>query len=223
MGGSVRLPLRFVALMRSVWGVSILRTPISEETWGTRREQAPPIHKSAYGCGTPVSGETQLWSEEVAKLLIEHDKVCTASIFFIGIACPKAFAGDQLGSYCPLPDARHFPLVGPNEIAGLASYWTWSIPKNLHQHKVTVAQAKANIDVLGGQIEKQTSGTSHIRVDFGKGRGTWTLGTNDDPQEDSRIAQIEPLCGKPFEFVKYALLYGKEPLLVGRFDGRIGC
>ena len=51
MGGSVRLLLRFVALMRSLWGVSILRTHISE----ARRH---PIEQRTLvgdpGCGAPV-------------------------------------------------------------------------------------------------------------------------------------------------------------------------
>lgn len=173
-------------------------------------------------CDCADSNEAALWAEELAKLLKEHDTVCTHNRFFIGVASHKAFAGVGDDTYCPEPQTRCFPLVGPREVNQLDHYWNWEIPQDLHQHKVSFASAHDNAPLLGGKVEKPHGG-SHYRVTFPGGRRPWILDRNDDPQEDSRIAQIVDLTNYSFDYIKFVLLFGAKPRLIGKFDSRLCC
>ena len=173
-------------------------------------------------CNCERNAQAFLWSEEMAKLLKEHDAVCEPDTYFIGVASHSAFAGSAREVYSPVPPDRHFPLVGPREVQLLEPYWYWDISCDLHQHKVSFADALNNVPLLGGAVEKPNR-SSHYRVTFPKGTRPWILDYNDDPQEDSRIRQIVDLTGFPFEYIKYVLLYGKLPRLKGRFEGRLCC
>jgi hypothetical protein len=170
-------------------------------------------------CGCEQSNEANLWAEEVERLLIAHDEVCGSGAYFIGVACDRAFAGEEIGTYCPEPNARHFPLVGPAQLNQLQSYWLFDIPGDLHQQKVTFNQAHNHVHLIGGVVQKPNSG-SHYRVTFPNGIRPWILDYNDDPQEDSRISQIVPLTGLDFDYIKFVLLRGTKPKMIGRFDDK---
>jgi hypothetical protein len=156
-------------------------------------------------------GNAALWAEEAAKLLYVHDAAAHGTEFFIGIACPQAFAGLKK---CGYPEQaaqiRKFPLLGPCDLAELSDAFTWEYPNNLHLRSVSYGDAKRNVHLLGGTVAETAVG-SHYKVSFMGAPRPWVLDYNEDPVKDSFVGQLVPITGFPFEYVKTVLLEGRLP------------
>lgn len=157
-------------------------------------------------------GNTVLWAQETGKLLHLHDAVAKPGEFFIGIACPHAFAGLQPCEYSDSDQpARKFPLVGPNDLAGLGDAFIWNVPNDIHRRHVSFGDAKKNVELLGGVVSRPSSGGSHYIVRFPGGNRPWVLDYNHDPVLDSHIKELVAIVNQPFEYIKTTLLLGDFP------------
>jgi hypothetical protein len=168
------------------------------------------------GCDSN-QGEVPLWVDEVGRLLSIHGSITSSGEFFIGVACDSAFAGGPLGSYQESPCAR-FPLVGLEQIPTLADAYQWVLEEDLNRRSVSVADAKANLHILGAIAFIETAGgSSHQKVKFRTGR-SWPLDRNIDPIPDRFVGQLEGITGYPFLVVKSTLLNGCLPDRISRLS-----
>jgi hypothetical protein len=101
--------------------------------------------------------------------------------------------------------------VGPASLSILSDAFEWeSIPGNINAKRVTVADAKKNLNLLGAvRIDAPKRG-SHHKVGF-RGQRSWTLDVNVDPLPDDYIKQLVPVTELPLEVIKTALIYGYMP------------
>jgi len=155
-------------------------------------------------------GLIQFWSDEVGRLLSLHDKISPAR-FFIGIACPSAFAGEDASAYPASVTSRRFPIVGPSDLASLDDAYEWETPRDIHQRPVTFSSARRNIHLLGAsEVKNPSAGGSHYIVKF-RGARSWTLDRNDDPVPDTYLDQLVPITQYPLNVVRCALIEGYLP------------
>ena len=170
-------------------------------------------------CGCQTEGLSEIWADELGKLLIIHDACCAHNNFFIGVACAFAFSGEQVGEYNNPNNQRVFPLVGPNDIdQRLIDAYEWDIPNDLHQRNISFDDAYNNCHAIGAvEIVPPTRG-SHYSVRFKGAHRPWQLDPNSDPVPERYLRQLVGIVGYPIEVIKYALLHGELPERVIRFN-----
>lgn len=153
------------------------------------------------------------WAIEMGKLYVLHKECCKGRTF-VGIGCMSAFSGGPLGSY--QPDCIDFlPLVGPPEVSKLDDAYTWNIREEWKNRVITFDEAKRNIHVIGGTLQKPR-GTSHCQVTFEGGR-TWPLDSNHGEIPERFLAELAVITGYDLPVIKYALVEGELPPRCGRF------
>jgi len=163
-----------------------------------------PIPRNCIGEGNSI-----LWSNEMGKLLVLHDKCCTHDTFFIGVACEGAFSGKDKGVYDNPKNQRVFPLVGYGDIRTLDDAFQWDIPSNIHNKNVSFDNFCKNYRVIGGISINKPRG-SHYKVNF-KGSRPWELDRNDDPIPDAYLRELSDITKFPILVLKTALIYGRLP------------
>lgn len=160
--------------------------------------------------GTPNEGLVELWSEEIGKLLVLHDKNCTKNEYYIGVASETAFAGEQVQKYVEHAHSRVFPLIGPNTLEELVDAYDWVIPPNIHKKSVPFRSALKNCGALGAfRVDRPSSG-SHYKAHF-KGRRPWILDPNDDPVPNRYLRELIDITNLPLPVIKVALIEGRLP------------
>lgn len=172
-------------------------------------------HPVPLNCTSPELG--LIWSEELGRLFVMHSRCCSPGKFFIGVACPRAFAGECKDAYNNPGHLPSFPLVGPDDLSGLEDFFTWDLPDDLHQRNVTFNDACTRIWVIGGDV-KPPSGSSHYEVKFKDGR-TWPLDRNYREIPEPFLKELVSITGFPLLVVKYALLFGELPPRKPRIPG----
>jgi len=156
-------------------------------------------------------GLIDYWSEEVGKLLSLHDQALgKENGFFLGVACHRAFSGGQLETYSGHPCGRCFPLVGPLNLGILIDSEEWHVPDDIKRKNVTVADARKNIYVLGGDVSKSAEG-SHFKVVFRNASRPWPLDPNVDPVPERFLKELRDLLDLPVAVIKFALIEGELP------------
>ena len=161
-------------------------------------------------------GVLELWSNELGKILWLHDRCCSEGDFFIGIACAYGLADEELDEYINPENYRVFPLVSHQNIEKLIDAYDWEIPSDIHQKNVTVENIKKNYQVIGGVLESPEGG-SHYKVKF-PGQRPWTFSVNTDPLPERYLKQLVEKTGYPIGAIKTALISGKVPKKILRFD-----
>lgn len=166
-------------------------------------------HPVPIGSGESVAVE--LWSEQVGKIFVLHSERNSGGNF-VGVACERAFAGDTIGAYPPDTEPEStFRLVGPSTSNQLADAFRWIIDDDLWRRRVSFLDAKKNVTLFGGVVEKPSSGGSHYRVTFPNGARPYILDRNHDPQLDDHLKEIVSMVNLPFEVIKQTLLSGALP------------
>ena len=167
-----------------------------------------PVHPTPEGAAQGVL--VQLWAEELGRLLAAHDGCLPDDKgFFVGVACDSAFTGGLTGSY-PLTAGRHFPMIGPQNLARLIDAYEWELEHDLHRRRVSFAAARRNCHVIGAVDVEEPEGDSHYKVVFRNAR-SWTLDRNVDPVPARFLKELTPITGYPYPVVKSALLNGVLP------------
>lgn len=157
------------------------------------------------------------WAEEMGALVPLHDSTTEMPKYYIGVASDPAFSGSALGQYVD-PPQRCFPLVGPNEIALLLdAYHRPSRGGALPP--VSVAQAHANIHLLGATSIRKPRRGSHYSITFPKAARPWVLDPNDDPVPDGYLDQLIPLTGYNGHVIRRTLIDGELPPSTFRLGG----
>lgn len=167
-------------------------------------EEAHPIPR-----GTEENGLVEFWADDMGKLLSLHDQECRPEEFFIGIACPYAFAGQEKGEYDNPDGRRVFPLVGPGDLNRLENAYEYEVPHDIHRRLVTFAEAKKNLKVIGGDVRKP-NGSSHYMAHF-VGARSWPLDMHFDELPDFYVEELEEITGYSLNVIKVALTTGKLP------------
>lgn len=164
-----------------------------------------------------LHGLVDIWSDELGRLLVKHDRHCPQNCFFIGIACELAYTGNAIGSYHNPSNARAFPLVGPEDKdSKLIDAYNWVALPNIQQRHIYVADFFRNYKAIGAtRIERPSSG-SHFKVRF-KNKRSWTLDTNVDPIPHRFIDELEQIAEYPKQVIKTALTTGERPRKIIRF------
>jgi len=153
-------------------------------------------------------GWASLWAEEVGKLLVMHDSVCSHG-FCVGIACEQAFTTGIPNAW--QNSGRSFPLVGPAQILTLEDAYEWEpLPSDLHLKMVTLADAIKNVHLLGATAVDPCDGDGHYKVHF-PGSRPWTLDYNDDPVPENYVRELVAITGLPIFVIRTALVYGYVP------------
>lgn len=174
------------------------------------REYAPhPVPKTCQ-----KQGLVEMWADELGIMLILHDKCRNKDENFIGVACEQAFAGEPLGEYENNENSRVLPLVGPDNLEILADAYDWDTPKDIHQKTVSLQNAQKNIHVIGGTIARCEG--DHFNVVFEGGR-TWPL-TLRDPVPPPFLDELVPITHYPLRVIKTALITGKMPRKILKFE-----
>lgn len=162
-------------------------------------------HPLPVKCG--MSELSELWSHEMSVILHFHDTVSNS--FFIGVACPYAFDGQETDTY-PQSEQRKFPLVGPDNLEMLEDAFEWIFPIGIFNQDVSFYLAKKNCFILGAEgVEAPPSG-SHYKVRF-KGSRPWILDPNNDPIPNTFLDELKTITGYPLGVIKMALIHGKIP------------
>ncbi|HEY0020573.1 MAG TPA: hypothetical protein VGC13_30015 [Longimicrobium sp.] len=164
-------------------------------------------HPIPIGCHD--TGLVEYWAEEMGKLLVLHDSAVTDDGFFIGIACPFAFAGETRTRY-PEDSPRAFPLVGLADLPSLEDAYQWDVPANVLRQRVSFRQAFANCHAIGAQAVESPPGGSHYKVIF-PGKRPWPLDKNVDPIADRFLDQLTDITGFSKGAVRFALTQGQLP------------
>ncbi len=167
-----------------------------------------PKHPLPIGCTT--QGNSELWQDEVGKLLVLHDKVTTKNHFFLGVMCHHSFAeGKYVGSGYQNANARAFPLIGPDTIYKLDPIRDWDVREEDIKGLISVNMAQQNINLIGGHIVDPRE-SSHQKVRF-KGKRPWVLDYNVDPIPERFLRQLLDKTDFPYEVIRFALLHGRMP------------
>lgn len=162
---------------------------------------------------------SEIWADEIGRLLARHDACCSFNAFFLGIACAFAFAGGELGNYNNPDNQRVFPLVGPNDIChDLIDAYTWDVPHDINNKSVCFKDALKNCRAIGATEVKFPTGGSHYSVKFEGAPRPWQLDPNVDPVPNRFLRQLVDISGYPIGVIKYGLLYGELPKRVIRFE-----
>jgi hypothetical protein len=164
--------------------------------------------------GCEKQGLVEIWSDELGIILVLHDQCCNKGEYFIGVACEHGFAGEPVGEYDNSTNTRAFPLVGPDNIIILADAYDWDTPKDIHQKPVSLHDAQKNIHVIGGTIARCDG--DHFNVTFEGGR-TWPL-TLRDPVPPPFLDELVPITHYPLKVIKTALITGKLPRKILKFE-----
>jgi hypothetical protein len=160
--------------------------------------------------GLSSQGLVEIWADELGKVLQLHDRCCNRGEFFIGIACERAFAGMDKGTYGAGVTTRAFPIVGPSDLSTLADAYEWVIPEGAHRKQVSFRDAKRNCRLIGAIAVDSPQGDSHFKVRF-PGSRPWTLDPNDDPIPEPYLRELVDITGLPLGAIKAALADGIEP------------
>lgn len=136
--------------------------------------------------------------------------------FFIGIACAYGLTDEELDEYINPENYRVFPLVAQKEIEKLIDAYDWNIPSDIHQKNVTVENIKKNYQAIGGVLESPER-DSHYKVKF-PGQRPWTFSVNTDPLPERYLKQLVEKTAYPIGVIKAALISGKLPKKILRFD-----
>ncbi|MBE2184482.1 MAG: hypothetical protein IAE89_13720 [Anaerolineae bacterium] len=150
---------------------------------------------------------SDLWSHEMAIILQFHDTV--SNPFFVGIACPYAFDGQEIDTY-PQTEQRKFPLVGQNDLQILEDAFDWIVPSEIFNQEVSFYLAKKNCFKLGAEEVEEPSGGSHYKVRF-KGRRPWVLDPNNDPIPKAYLEELKTITGYSLGVIKMILIHGEIP------------
>ncbi|GAA4259341.1 hypothetical protein GBZ26_06325 [Azospirillum formosense] len=154
-------------------------------------------------------GNTNIWQEEMGKLLQIHVQSHSGSGYCIGIACDNAFSGKKKSIY--LSEELSFPLVSPEEIHSLLSGQLWDIHPDSISGDISFLTAKKNLKVLGDVRITKLNGGSHYKVTFLKGERPWALDKNDDPVPEPYLKELIDITKLPYDVIRYALINGKMP------------
>jgi hypothetical protein len=184
-------------------------------------------HPIPAGCRTQ-QGLEELWADELGKLIVLHDDHTRDGEYFIGIACEKAFAGEEVSQFETHTCTRLFPMVSPTNCdctkkkeTILADAYEYKVPPGYTQTEVSFEAAKNNCFLLGASEVRPPLRGSHYKVKF-PGARSWTLDSNHDPVPDNYLKELEPITGEPLETIIYTLREGKLPPRRLRLDDSVG-
>jgi hypothetical protein len=166
--------------------------------------------------GCEAQGLVDLWSDEVGKLLVKHDKCCPRDEFFIGIACESAYCTGEPRCYINPSGYRVFPLVGPNEIPLLADAYDWQVHADIRRTRVYFKDVVRHFKVIGSESLIRPPRGSHYKLKF-KGGRSWELDSNIDPVAEEHLRELTSITGYTLSVIKYALLNGELPNKILRF------
>lgn len=179
------------------------------DTQDVDEQQRHPLPGSCVDQGLALD-----WSVEVGKMLCLHKMHCPGSAFSVGVACALAFAGERKDTYqFSVGDAveqEAFPIVGPEDVAGLDDVYDWDVPGDIHQKSVSFDAAKKNCFVIGATEVLRPANSSHYVVKF-RNQRSWPLDYNTDPIPDRFLGQLKVITGYPLLVVKTALIEGRLP------------
>jgi len=174
-----------------------------------------PVETVLHAPSHPVPAECQhdalveVWADEVGRILVLHDRYCSAQEFFIGVACARGFAGEPLGQYSNPHGIRAFPLVAPGDLGDLEDAYRWDVPQDFTGRLVSFEDAKKNCPLLGAKEVREPHGGSHYQVKFPV--RTWPLDKNYPYVPERYLRELVAITGYPLSVVKYALITGKLP------------
>jgi hypothetical protein len=158
-------------------------------------------------------GLVDFWADELGRILSLHDECCDGGRFFIGIACPYAFAGEEKDTYAEVAsDVRAFPLVGDDDLPTLDDAYAWVIPNEIHQKSVSFADIEKHYHVIGAlAFEPPSGGGSHYKLRFEY--ESWPVSKNTAPETLTRtyLKQLITITGYPLDVLKTALISGRLP------------
>lgn len=166
--------------------------------------------------GCDAKGLVDLWSDEVGKLLVKHDRCCSRGAFFIGIACESAYCTGKPRCYMNPSGYRAFPLVGPNEIPLLVDAYDWQVHTDIKRKRVCFKDVVHHFKVIGAESLIRPPGGSHYKLTF-KGGRSWELDSNIDPVAEEHLSELTSITGYTLSVIKYALLNGELPDKMLRF------
>jgi hypothetical protein len=159
--------------------------------------------------GTINSGLVTIWSEEVGKLLVKHDRNAKNEEYYIGIASEDAFCGLPKKKYQNPNNKRLFPLIGPNDINSLSDAYSWEVPINIRTMNIPFNTTLDFWSIIGVTDIKKPKGDSHYHFFF---RGLkWQLSANNDPIPEDYLSELEGIVNFPKCVIKYLLVNRKLP------------
>jgi hypothetical protein len=157
--------------------------------------------------GRQSDGLVEFWSDELGRLQLLHNSVCSDEAF-LGIACASGFSGGTRHSYGESA-GKAFPIVDLENLASLSDAFEWVLSHDLNNRSVTFDLAKRNCTVIGAlRIEQPNSG-SHYKVVFKN--GSWPLDSNLKEIPDRFVKELAPITNLPWQVVKQTLLDGRLP------------
>jgi hypothetical protein len=173
--------------------------------------QAHPVPSGCDESEAYVQG----WADDLGRLLVIHDD-SAQDVYFIGVACERAFSGGELNVYSGNIPSRSFPLVSPQtcdcncEARLLVDAYIFDVPQAIAAGNVSFADAKKNAHVIGASGVRQPHGGSHFKVQF-PGNRSWPLDANYDPVVPQYLKELTAITGYPLPVIKYALTQGQLP------------
>lgn len=174
-------------------------------------------HPIPVGCGG--DNLTVFWADEMGRLLLVHGRTSPPGLFYIGVACIYAFAGERQGRYDS--DQRAFPLVGIHDFrTRLTDADEWDVDANVRRTPVTFRLAKRNCGVIGAVGVKSPSSGSHYKVIF-PGTRSWVLDSNHSRIPEQYLRELCDITGYPIDVIWHALLRGEMPGKRARLAGWI--
>lgn len=168
---------------------------------------------------TSREGRVSLWASELGKLLVLHDSRSQTNGYFIGVACERAFAGLELGTYSNDESARRaFPLVGPEQLADLEDCYEWEVPASAHRITIGFGDVQRNYPAIGAIGFEKPSGGSHYKVRFRDGK-CWPCDKNWGKSiGENMLDELKQYCSYPLPVIKIALSCGSLPKRRFRLD-----
>lgn len=150
------------------------------------------------------------WADEVGRVLVIHDQCNQEDEYFIGIACPYGFSGEEPDTYDIIINDRAFPIVGSESFQYLADAFEWVVPQDIHQRLVSLDHVRRNYRLLGAVQMDDPQGDSHYKIHF-PNRRPWTLSRNVDPIPDRFLNELKEMTPYPIRVIKTILVEGRVP------------
>lgn len=159
-----------------------------------------------------------LLADELGRILIIHDQCIAKDEYFIGIACPYGFSGDEVDTYQSPTTARYFPLVGEKTFETMLSdAYEWYIPSktDIENRNVARDDLERNYAIIGiSDIDSVRGRGSHqLLVIEGKRSISWPQPQRKGEKDVQKyiLDELSEALNYPINVIKYALREGKLP------------